>query len=101
MVQEVYASHPDIARACEACICGHAATLEVDIAAARKRYRIRASWTAASLALHTQAVVQGAIILAKAKGGAAVATESIEHLRRYIELLFKKEKRTHGKEKGS
>jgi TetR/AcrR family transcriptional regulator, transcriptional repressor for nem operon len=101
MVQEVYASHPDIARACEACICGHAATLEVDIAAAMKRHRIRARWTAASLALHTQAVLQGAIILAKAKGGAAVAIESIEHLRRYIELLFKKEKRTRGKETGT
>jgi TetR/AcrR family transcriptional regulator, transcriptional repressor for nem operon len=101
MVQEVYASHPDIARACEACICGHAAMLEVDIAAAMKRYRIRARWTAASLALHMQAVVQGAIILAKAKGGADAAIESIDHLRRYIELLFEKERRTRGKEKGS
>jgi TetR/AcrR family transcriptional regulator, transcriptional repressor for nem operon len=45
--------------------------------------------------------LQGAIILAKAKGGAAVAIESIEHLRRYIELLFKKEKRTRGKETGT
>jgi len=93
MVQEVYASHPDIARACEACICGHAATLEIDIAAAMKRYRIRAGWTPASLALHTQAVLQGAFILAKATGSADVAIESVEHLRRYIELLFKKQKR--------
>jgi TetR/AcrR family transcriptional regulator, transcriptional repressor for nem operon len=53
-----------------------------------KRYRIRANWTAASLALHTQAVLQGAFVLAKAKGGAAVAASSIDHLRRYIELLF-------------
>jgi hypothetical protein len=36
-----------------------------------------------------------------AKGGAEVAIESIEHLRRYIELLFKKEKRTRRKEKGT
>ena len=99
MVQETYTSHPEIARACEASICGHAATLEVDIAAAMKRYRIRARWTAASLALHTQAVLQGAIILAKATGGAAVAIDSVEHLRRYIELLFKKERRTRGKQK--
>ena len=99
MVQEVYVSHPDIARACEACICGHAAALEVDIAAAMKRYRIHARWTAASLALHMQAVLQGAIILAKARGGADAAIASIEHLRRYIELLFKKDRRTRGKEK--
>jgi len=100
MVQEVYASHPDIARACEAVICGHAAALEVDIAAAMKRYRLRAHWTAESLSLHMQAVLQGAIILAKAKGGADVAIASIEHLHRYIESLFKKNRRTRGKEKG-
>ncbi|HUN76521.1 MAG TPA: TetR/AcrR family transcriptional regulator [Steroidobacteraceae bacterium] len=94
MVQEVYASHPNIARACEDSIRAHAAALEVDIAAAMRRHRIRARWTAESLALHTQAVLQGSFILAKAKGGAAVAIESIEHLRRYIELLFKSRRRT-------
>ena len=41
-----------------------------------------------SLALHTQAVLQGAFILAKATGGAPIAADSIDHLRRYIELLF-------------
>lgn len=41
-----------------------------------------------SLALHTQAVIQGAFILAKATGGAEIAAESIDHLFRYIEMLF-------------
>jgi len=45
--------------------------------------------SAASLALHTQAVLQGAFILAKAGGGADIAAASIDHLRRYIELLFR------------
>jgi len=93
MVQEIYDTNPDIRSACDASISGHAATLEPDIAAAMKRYRIRAPWTAASLALHTQAVLQGAFILAKAKGDAAVAAASIDHLRRYIELLFQTTKR--------
>jgi TetR/AcrR family transcriptional repressor of nem operon len=88
MLQEAYQSHPDIRLACGATIGGHAATVESDIADAMKRYRIRAPWTAESLALHTQAVLQGAFILAKAKGHAAVAEDSIEHLRRYVELLF-------------
>lgn len=39
-------------------------------------------------ALHTQGVIQGAFILAKATGGAEIAADSIEHLRRYIEMLF-------------
>ncbi len=98
MVQEVYGTNPDIRAACEAAIIGHAAKVEVDIAEAMKRHRIRAGWTAESLALHTQAVLQGAFILAKAKGGAAVAAASIEHLRRYVELLFKPVTRK-GKEK--
>jgi TetR/AcrR family transcriptional repressor of nem operon len=89
MVQEVYETSPDIRKACDASISGHAATLEADIAEAMKLYRVRAGFTAASLALHTQAVLQGAFILAKAKGGPDIAISSVNHLRRYIELLFK------------
>jgi TetR/AcrR family transcriptional repressor of nem operon len=88
MVQEAYGTHPDIRHACDACIGGHAAKLESDIADAMKLYHLRGPCTAESLALHTQAVLQGAFILAKAKGSAAVVEASIDHLRRYIELLF-------------
>jgi len=93
MVQEAYASHPGIREACARSICGHAETLEGDIAAAMKKYRIHAEWTPASLALHTQAVLQGAFILAKAKGGPQVAADSADHLRRYVELLFNRRSR--------
>lgn len=41
-----------------------------------------------SLALHTQAVIQGAFILAEATGGADVAADGVDHLRRYVETLF-------------
>jgi len=98
MVQEVYSTKPEIREACEASISGHAAKLEADIAEAMKRYRVRASWTAEGLALHTQAVLQGAFILAKAKGNAAIAAASIDHLRRYIELLFQPSKKREKKE---
>jgi TetR/AcrR family transcriptional repressor of nem operon len=40
------------------------------------------------LGLHTQAVLLGAFILAKAKGGPEAAVECVLHLRRYLELLF-------------
>jgi TetR/AcrR family transcriptional regulator, transcriptional repressor for nem operon len=90
LVQEAYGTHPDIRDACDASIGGCAAHVESDIADAMKLYRIRAPWTAASLALHTQAVLQGAFILAKAKGNAAVVEASIDHLRRYVELLFRR-----------
>ena len=90
MLQEAYGTHPDIRDACGETIASHAARLESDIADAMKRYHLGAPWTAESLALHTQAVLQGAFILAKAKGSAAVVAASIDHLRRYIELLFRR-----------
>lgn len=93
LVQEIFDTRPDIREACDASIRLHAEKVEADIAAAMKRYRIRASWSAASLALHTQAVLQGAFILAKARGDAAIATDSIDHLYRYIKLLFQPPKR--------
>lgn len=89
MVQETYETAPAIREACERSISGHAAMLEADIQAAIDARGIAPGWSATSLALHTQAVLQGAFILAKAKGGAAAATDSIDHLRRYLELLFR------------
>ncbi|HTV98647.1 MAG TPA: TetR/AcrR family transcriptional regulator [Steroidobacteraceae bacterium] len=97
MVQEIYDTNPAIREACEACISTHAAKVESDIAAAMKLQRIRAPWTAEGLALHMQAVLQGAFILAKAKGSAAVAEASIDHLRRYVELLFRRPKKKAGR----
>lgn len=87
MVQESYASSPAIRDACARSIFGHAETLEADIALAMARHGV-GGFTAASLAQHTQAVLQGAFILAKARDDVAVAAESVAHLRRYITLLF-------------
>ena len=78
--------------ACNDSISGHAANIEVDIAEAMKKYAIKADWTAESLALYTQATIQGAFILAKAKNGPEIAADCIDHLRRYIELLFNRHK---------
>jgi TetR/AcrR family transcriptional regulator, transcriptional repressor for nem operon len=88
IVQEAYRTHPDVGAACERSISGHARTLEADIRAAMREHCAPGSWTPESLALHMQAVIQGSFILAKAKGSAAAAAESLEHLKRYVELLF-------------
>jgi TetR/AcrR family transcriptional regulator, transcriptional repressor for nem operon len=88
MVQEVYDTHPAIRDACNKSISEHAATLEVDIAECMRQYNVAGNWTAQSLALYTQAAIQGAFILAKAKGGPEIAADCIDHLRRYLELLF-------------
>jgi len=88
MVQEVYATHPEIGKVYGQGITAHAERIETEIAAAMKVYRIRSTWTATSLALHTQAVLQGAFVIAKATGDTQLAAANIDHLRRYIELLF-------------
>lgn len=88
MVQETYSTNPAIRAACHAGITGHADTIATIITAAKTRHAPHASWSAESLALHTQAVIQGAFILAKARNNLGLARESILHLRRYIELLF-------------
>jgi TetR/AcrR family transcriptional repressor of nem operon len=88
MVQEVYETHPAIREACDKALSEHAAVLESDIAEAMRKYGIDAEWSAESLARYTQAVIQGAFILAKAQGGPDVAAACLDHLRRYLEMLF-------------
>jgi TetR/AcrR family transcriptional repressor of nem operon len=92
MVQEAYDTHPDIREACNKSISDHAATLQSDIEEAMRQHGIQAGWTAESLALYTQATIQGAFILAKAKHSPDFAVSCIDHLRRYLELLFNQPK---------
>ena len=79
LVQEAYASHPNIRLACADCIFGHASTLVDDFAAALEEYRVEGGVTAESLAAHTQCVVQGSFILAKAR-----AERNVDH-RRFVD----------------
>ena len=88
MAQEVYASSPDIRDACGRSIFGHAATLEADIETARRQRSITGDWTAESLARHTQTIIQGGFVLAKAGNDPELARESLDHLDRYIRQLF-------------
>jgi TetR/AcrR family transcriptional repressor of nem operon len=90
MVQEAYDTHPAIRQACNTYIGAHAAEVAKDIAAAKLLYAPKAEWSTESLALHTQAVLQGAFILAKSKGGPEVARDCLAHLRRYLLQLFQR-----------
>jgi TetR/AcrR family transcriptional repressor of nem operon len=88
MAQETFATAPAIRDACYDSMAAHAATLEADFAAVMERHGAPVGVTAASFAMHTQAVLQGAFILAKAKDDPRIALETIEHLRRYLALTF-------------
>ena len=88
MVQEAYNSHPAIRAACDRYISEHAGRLEADIAEAKARHAPGAAWTPESAALYSQAVLQGAFILAKARHGPKVAADCLDHLRRHFEALL-------------
>lgn len=88
LLQETFDTSPALREACGRCITSHAAAVARDIAEARRVHAPDATWDPGELALHTQAVLQGAFILAKAHGGPAPAVASVDHLKRYIESLF-------------
>jgi TetR/AcrR family transcriptional repressor of nem operon len=90
MVQETYATHPAIRDACDEHIRSHASGVAADLDAAKREYVADAPWTPESMALFTQAVFQGAFILAKAHDDPAVAADCVGHLRRYLESQLQK-----------
>jgi TetR/AcrR family transcriptional regulator, transcriptional repressor for nem operon len=88
LVQETYATHPDIRAACEKGMSTHIKFLTRDVDAAKQLYAPDAIWSAESVGYFMQTVLQGAFIFAKAKQGPEVARESLAHLRRYLSTLF-------------
>jgi TetR/AcrR family transcriptional repressor of nem operon len=90
LVQETYDTHPHLRSACLRALSSHIDTLTRDAVEARERYTPDAPWTPESLGTFIQAVLQGSFIFAKAHHGAEVAHGSIDHLRRYIEFLFRR-----------
>ncbi len=88
MVQEAYNSSDPIRMACNASITAYAERLAEDIQPAIDKYGIRNGVTALGLAYHTQAVLQGAFIMAKAKGDPEIARDTVIHLKRYVLMLF-------------
>lgn len=90
LVQETFASHPALQAACCAGIEAHAQTLVPTIEAAKAKYAPKAEWSAVSLARHTQAVLQGSFVLAKARNDPRAVLDAIEHLKHYIVHLLPK-----------
>lgn len=88
MVQEAYQTSPAIRAACDASITAYAERLAEDVQAAIDAYGIEEGVTALELAYHVQAVLQGAFIMAKAKGDPSIARDTVRHLKRYVQMLF-------------
>jgi TetR/AcrR family transcriptional repressor of nem operon len=90
LVQEVYATHPEIRAACDAGMSAHTDLLIEDIEEAKAAYAPEAPWSPESLGYYIQAVLQGSFIFAKAKGSADVAKSNLKHLEAHVAALFKR-----------
>jgi TetR/AcrR family transcriptional regulator, transcriptional repressor for nem operon len=88
MTQEAYETHPAIRAACDRYISEHAARVEADLTEAKAIFAPSGKWSPKSAAFFSQAVLQGAFILAKAKHGPEVAADCLDHLKRYFEHLL-------------
>jgi TetR/AcrR family transcriptional regulator, transcriptional repressor for nem operon len=86
-IQETHETYPAIRDACAQSIGSHVAMLSgmIDLALLEQPV---AGLRAESLAVHMQAVIQGAFVMAKAQQDPKAAIDSLDHLYRYVELLF-------------
>lgn len=90
ILQESYATSDTLRAACDASISAYCERLAVDIQQALDMYETARRITALGLAHHTQAVLQGSFIMAKAKNSPEIARDSVAHLKLYVEMLFKR-----------
>ena len=106
LIQETYDTHPHIRAACDRGLSSHVAMLTRDLQAARDLYAPGATWSAESVAEFIQAALQGGFIFAKAKQSPDAVRDVLEHLRRYLGVLFgepreKRDGRREGRKKGA
>ena len=88
LVQETFETQPLLRAACKDGIAAHTLTVARHLESAKRVYAPDASWQAEALAYYSQAVIQGAFILAKAQGGAQVAADCIAQLRAHVASLL-------------
>ena len=86
-IQEVHETHPAIRDACAASIDHHLLFLRAMIDDVLREHRAPGI-EAESLSVHIQAVIQGAFVMAKARQDRQAAVDSLDHLYRYVDLLF-------------
>ena len=85
VLQEVHDTHPELAADTAASLLDQALALEPDLEAALGERRKEAR----DLAIHIEATIQGALLLAKAEGGTKGARASLGHLKQYVEFKLK------------
>jgi TetR/AcrR family transcriptional repressor of nem operon len=86
--QELSDSHPGMRSLCEQRFAEWAAVLKQELDEAKTKHLPGSRLDTESLAEHFIAIIEGALILAKAKQDMGVLGKSLRHFRRYLESLF-------------
>jgi TetR/AcrR family transcriptional repressor of nem operon len=89
--QELSDSHPRMRSLCAKRFAEWAAVLKQELDEAKAQYLPKSRLDTDSLAEHFIAIVEGALILSKAKQDMGVMEKSLRHFRRYLESLFEQD----------
>jgi TetR/AcrR family transcriptional repressor of nem operon len=87
-IQELAETHPAVREVCAACLEDIAEDVRQDLDLAKAKHAPHARWDTRGLAEYLIAVVQGAVILAKAKQDRKAFADSLEHFKTYLRHLF-------------
>lgn len=90
--QELSDSHPKMRSLCAQRFAEWAAVLKQELDEAKSEYLPKSRLDTESLAEHFIAIIEGALILAKAKQDMGVMEKSLRHFRRYLENLFERDR---------
>ena len=86
--QELCETYPEIRAACQQGFAAWAQQLAGEFAQAKARYAPRKSFKPQELAEHFIAILEGSLILGKARKDMKVVAQNLRHFRAYVEQLF-------------
>ena len=86
--QELCDEYPEIRRMCERGFQNWAAQFGEELAKAKARHAPKAAFDPEELAEHLIAIMEGSLILGKAKHTTTTLEQNLRHFRRYLHLLF-------------
>lgn len=88
LIQELYASHPNIRKQGNQYLSEWGDILELDLKAAKEKYAPDTKIDTRGLADHIIAVLQGSMILFKASENKDVVAANMKHLKEYLKNVF-------------
>jgi len=88
--QELSDTHPEIRSMCAKAFTQWAQRMKEDLDQAKTAYAPRAAFDTGSLAEHFISILEGSIILGKAKQSPQVVERSLQHFKGYLKSLFQR-----------